>query len=846
MGKSGELGNRYFRAFGTMVVGHRWTVLLLIGAVTAGAIYQIRTKLYVDNSPEAFMDSGGEAARVLEDFRDVFGRDDVFLVLVEGDVFSLPFLTKLKALHTELESIDIKVASLGERKASRDARRGRPTSGPHEPKKKPAAADDDFAEMDTGGDEWAGVAGGSVVDEVISLINVRKIRTRKDGIDVGDLMKPMPTTEAEVAALRREVLGDPSAGMPPDTTLVGQVVGRDGRHAAIVVRTDFMSQPDSVRVNEHVLELLERHKAPGFSVHLAGMPPMVASLQSMMLGDMQVLVMVSLGTIGLILLFMFVHPMGAIVPLMVVAVSAIWTLGLMATLGIPMTVISNILPAFLVCVGVADAVHLISIYRQGLLAGSDTRAAAIDAIADTGVPVFFTSLTTAVGLMSFKFASVDAIGEMGAMGAFGVGAAFVNTLTLLPAMLSFNKRSLMGADRARRMGAVDGLLRLCSVLTGQTVGRRRATLGIALGLTAVAIFGATKLYVWHDPLSWLPKDTPVKVAFALTDEKLGGTANVQLLIDAEKRGGIKDIEVQAGLVALEKYLRAFVHPKTGDAIVGNVRSVVDIVRETNRALKGGDRKFYRVPDSQEAVNDRFFLVESSGPDDLKRLLTLDAKTTQMTIGMKWLEASSYQPLADYVIEGVKKYLPAAKVTVSMTGTVFNFLSTVGMLIRDLIRSFSVAFAVITLIMILLLRNIKLGLIAMVPNLLPIAYIMGIMGIGRIPIDMANLMIASIALGIAVDDTIHLLHHFKVHHDRYGDTEAAIQHALEHTGRALVVTSIILALGFFVYLSSQMLSLQRFGALIGLTVILALLLDLILTPALLRMAYLKSDAAARAS
>jgi predicted RND superfamily exporter protein len=122
---------------------------------------------------------------------------------------------------------------------------------------------------------------------------------------------------------------------------------------------------------------------------------------------------------------------------------------------------------------------------------------------------------------------------------------------------------------------------------------------------------------------------------------------------------------------------------------------------------------------------------------------------------------------------------------------------------------------------------------MVPNLLPIAIILGAMGYLEIPIDMANLLIASVALGIAVDDTIHYIFHFRVHHRQHGDANAAIAHSLKHSGRALVSTSIILSAGFFVFLSATMYSLQRFGALIGATVIIALLVDLILTPALLR-------------
>ena len=139
-------------------------------------------------------------------------------------------------------------------------------------------------------------------------------------------------------------------------------------------------------------------------------------------------------------------------------------------------------------------------------------------------------------------------------------------------------------------------------------------------------------------------------------------------------------------------------------------------------------------------------------------------------------------------------------------------------------------------MVLMLRNLRLGMIAMVPNLMPIVAIMGLMGLIGVPIDMSNLLIASIAIGIAVDDTIHFLHHFQVYYQAEGDVEGAISHSFRHSGRAMVSTSVILAMGFCVYITAQMSNLGRFGMLVALTVVFALLCDLFFAPALLRATY----------
>ena len=842
--------NPFFRKWGELVVGYRWIFLAVVLAITGAAIYSIVKNAYIDNSVEAFGNSSSNAQEVLEEFRDEFGRDDVFMVIVEGDVFTPEYIDRLDKLHKALAKINVDAPSLGERKADRDAKRGwyklgRPfETAFDELKARSGGHSADFDEMDDafGADEqgWKDVEGGSIIDETNSLINARVTagsESKNDWgqmetkLDIHDLMRELPTTPEQMVALRKQVLGDPEAGIPPNSTLVGRVIDDKGMLSTVLLRTQFMDEKDSKVVNDEIQTILDQHSVDGFKLHLSGMPALAASLNRLMLGDMQKLFGVALLVLALVLLLIFRNPIGAIAPMCVVALSAIWAFGGMFAIGWPMTMITNVLPAFLICVGVADSVHVISVYRDARAVGIENNEAVIQAVAATGVPVFFTSLTTALGLLSFMLASVDAIGQMGRVGAFGVGLAFVHTLIFLPIALTFNKRGLMGV-KAKSAAVIDRFLAWCAGLsTGDK--RRRLTLVVSFTLTAAAIYGASTLRVWHNPLSWVPEDRAVRIAADLADSKLGGAASIQLMVRSNTEKGVKDVAFLKGMAKLEKSIHAYVDPGTKEQIVGNTFSVLDVVRESYRALNGGKQEFYRVPDTQEKVDAVFFAFESSDPGDLKRLMTINARTAHLTVQLKWLEATAYKPLAAYVEKAVDEHIPKDKASVDATGSAFTLLSTVGALLMDMIKSFGFAFLFITLVMIFLLKDLKLGLIAMVPNLMPIVYILGLMGFANIPIDMANLMIASIALGIAVDDTIHFLHHFRVNYDQSGNVEEAIAHSMAHCGRALVITSIILSLGFFVYLAATMYSMQRFGALIGLTVIFAVLLDLIVTPALLR-------------
>ncbi|MEZ4469367.1 MAG: MMPL family transporter [bacterium] len=766
-------------------------------------------------------------------------------MLVEGDVFSLEFLNRLKALHEELSKLDMEIPSLGERKADRDKRRhGEAVATPKEKKKAKKAGDDgfggggdDFAAFGGGEDDWSDEGGGSIIEETRSLINARRTRSSAEGIEVGEWLDPMPSAE-ELPALKALILADP--------TLVGNVVGRDGRHAVIMVRTQFMSEQDSIRVNAEVTRIAQAHEAPGFHTQINGMHALSASLNTLMMSDLQRMLVASIVLMVGVLIFLFRHPLGVAVPLMVVMFAAANTFGMMALSGIYVTMLSNILPAFLFCVGLGDSVHLISVYRDGLRQGLDSHSAVVHAVSHTGVPVFFTSLTTMVGLASFKLASMEAIQDMGMAGAFGVGMAMIHSLVFLPIMLSFNKKARLGARPPGKPDFLDRWLLRCNDLSGLRGDagtgpvppvmrvRRNRVLLLTLVLLGASVLGMRLVRVWHNPLSWMPPDTPIVVATNDLDAHVGGTATVNFLIDGAPGKGVKDRDLLIALDHLAEHISAYRDAAEG-AIVGNIISVADVVKETNRALHGGDPAAYQIPETQRGVADAFFLFENAGPDELRLLATNDLSRGQMTIRIKWLEAWSYRPLIAHIEEGLQKFLPEGA-RVQATGSVYTLLTTIGSLIGDLLRSFGTAFLAITILMTLLLRSLKLGLIAMVPNLLPIAFIMGIMGVAGIPIDMNTLLIASIAIGIAVDDTIHFLHHFRLYHDRSANVEDAIGFSMRHSGRAMVSTSLILLIGFSAYMGSQMVNIVRFGLLVGLTSAMALIVDLIVTPALLRFFY----------
>ena len=346
---------------------------------------------------------------------------------------------------------------------------------------------------------------------------------------------------------------------------------------------------------------------------------------------------------------------------------------------------------------------------------------------------------------------------------------------------------------------------------------------------------ATKLNVWHDPLTWFAEDDPVRVSYGIVDQALGGASFLSLVLECNSEQGFKNLKTLKSLEALENALMKYHDRELNKRVLANPTSILDIVRETRQALNEGREEFYRLPETQEELNDLFFLFESASSEQLRQVLTLDNKVGHMTFSSIWLPANRYAPLTRFVEEQLSnKHL--SNLSIQPTGIVFMFYSTIANLLQDLLRSFASAFILVSLAMIFVLRDIKLALISMLPNLLPITMLLGFMAICDIPLDLSSALLGSLALGICIDDTIHIMHHFNRHYAKSGNVDESIMATFTHSGRAIVTTSIILMAGGVIYVFSALSNIRMFGVLIGLTIFFALIVDLILTPAVLRAVY----------
>ncbi len=848
-----EKPNAFFMKLVSLVLNYPYLALgftLMISLIAAFSTY---TAIKVDNSLEMFTPPQSEATQSLKEYRRLFGRDDVFMVSAKGDIFSVEFLKKLKALENEVKLINVDLSS-SPNDSELSVVKSPITASESELSKNEqsfdsalldsALLDSDFNEgFELESDEWD-ASEGSVIEETTSLVSVRRTYNKEGALQVEPWFDPIPSQD-ELDRLKIEALQDP--------LLAERIVNQKADFTVLMIKVMLMSEDDMFKVFQVLKGIVKKYQSEDFKLKVTGTPAVNAALNEVVLNDLSKLLVLSGFAMTLALIYLFRSFFMVVGPIVVVSISVLWTMGFMALSGMTLNLLSSILPAFLLCVGLGDSIHLQSIYQGCRQENDDYRASIIKAAGLTGPPILFTSLTTMIGLFSFKFANVTAIQEMGMAGGVGVIFALLHSLITLPLFLLWQKgqgvvkedKKALSASNTNNDDKIDFILNSLVGLSINTAGRR-LVLSAGILLFLISLLGLSKLEVWHDDLATLPDDHPIKSAVLEVDQELGGVANVQIVIKAEELDrGVKNIEVLHALEKLSKHVLDYQTPQ-GERIVGHALSLTNVVKETRKALSD-QANAYSLPDlssktqiqAQQEASQLLSLFELQSPEQLRTLSTIDLKASHLTLQVKWQEATSYAGLIEHINIGIHKYFePLQKQGLELrpTGGVYLAYTIISSLLDDLIKSFSAAFLVITFLMVLMLKELKLGLLAMIPNLFPILLMIGTLGLIGIPLDLNNLLIASIALGIAVDDTIHLLHHFKASYVLHGDRELAIADSIKHAGRAMLSTSILLCIGFSMHMFASTAAVQRFGVIIGATVMVAFVVDLLICPAILRIAY----------
>ncbi len=799
-----------FSAQTKLIIKFRFPLLILILLMSFGLGSQIR-HLTIDTSNEGLLHEDDEILISYNAFRDQFGRDDLLVMAIQSkDIFSRPFLQKLQNFHEQLQE-----------------------RVPH-------------------------------ISEINSLVNGRNTRGVGDTLLVDDLLAHFPKDDKEMQELKELVLSNPN--------YTNMLISEDGTFTTVLLQSDtyspgtvqgnatdnfedemagfedefsssgeetpaqkpeFLTDQENAAMVKMAEEVMEEFNSPDFQIFMAGSPVVTHTVKQLMMADMKKFLRLAVLTIGLCLFIMFRRISGVLMPLLIVALTLVCTLGIMAKFGIFFKTPTIILPSFLLAVGVGASIHVLSLVYQYLRTSDSKNEAIVHAYSHSGFAIVMTSLTTAAGLASFASAEVAPIADLGLFSAVGVMLSLFFTLYLLPALLAIIPLKPKEKSNKNRndITVFDRFIDWVADLT--TSRPKLITFLAAIGI-AVAIAGLPKLQFSHNLLSWLPADLAVRTATESIDQHLRGSVALEVVIDTGKENGLYNRDLLLALDGLAMDLETFTQD---ELFVGKVVSITTILKEIHQALGENRPELYKIPDNEALIPQEFLLFENSGSDDLEDVVDSMFQKARITIKVPWRDALSYVPFIQEIEQrfstafaGLEQDGPPVQVTT--TGIMSLFARILYATMHSAAQSYGIAIIVISIMMVLLIGHLRLGLIAMIPNVGPIIMVMGIMGWFGIPLDMFTMMVASIAIGLAVDDTVHFIYNFKRYYTESGDVRDAVGHTLHTAGRAMLTTSIVLSIGFFIFMFAAMNNVFAFGMLVGLAIVLALIGDFFLAPALM--------------
>jgi predicted RND superfamily exporter protein len=443
------------------------------------------------------------------------------------------------------------------------------------------------------------------------------------------------------------------------------------------------------------------------------------------------------------------------------------------------------------------------------------------------MPCLITSLTTAVGFAAMSIAPIKAISHFAIYGAVGVLSAFLLSVTLLMFFLSLGRRSLAReATEREKLQAKGGQFfqTMLAAVARFDIRFRRPILVFFAALFVFSAIGITRLEVDSDFLNDFSEEMPIRKVTRFVDNTVSGTGSFVYLFDTGEPDGIKEPHVLREIERLQEKAAEL------DYLVTKTYSIVDVIKDINQSFHAGDPAYHVLPESRELIAQYLLLYEMSGGDEIEEYVTRDFSRASLQLRTKWLETSIFAQMAEE-LDAYLRDEPLEASMASKTGIGALWLILMDYITQSQIRGVLLAFSAIATMMCLVFRSVRIGLFAMVPNVSPVFLTIGVMGWMGMPLDYMRLMIATVAIGISVDDTIHhvtrYLHEFR----RCGDYQQALHASMQDVGRALFITSTVLVVGFLVFLLSVMDSQAAFGVLLAATILVALVADFFLMPAL---------------
>jgi len=763
--------NKFFRRVGEAQIKHRKLCLIILFAVTLVCLSGMRN-FRSESSNSDWIVNGSEIKKNSDHFKEVFGNDQYVLVLVQADdVFAPDVLNMIDRLGERLE-----------------------TEVP-------------FA------------------DKVTSLTTVSIPIGDEEGFEVKSPFNDgIPTDARELAEKKAFIMSRES--------IVNNLVSDNAKECWISLKLNpFKNESEDVSAVGHAAEkviMSDEFKSDRWTLMPIGSAYTTAEKEDVLTKDFAS--RIALGfLVMLICLIIFARSVsGVIVPFLATLFGIGTVLGFTGLINVPADSDMMTLPVLLgMALSIGYALHYINAFKMHFCQTGKRKESVIEAVGETGWPILFTVITTAVSLLSFLFANIRPMIWLGAVASTVVIMVYLYVVILIPIFLSYGK------DKAPVLAETKGATKADLVFENigkKIVKRSKLVTIISVVVIALCVPGLLKMEVNMDYLKFMGNKVPfVQRIEKILETKLGNIYSYDVMIEFDEEDAFKDPENMLALDNLEKELGKLQMTKITNG-KPRVRSITRQVKEMYLVLNGDDPAYYTIPEEQDMLTQLLFFYEISNSEAL-----FDELSESYNAAYAHVEISDYN--ANMIVEDItaaeavaKKFFPTAHVAV--VGTVAENAAMNETVVKSELKSFGASFIMIAILLIIVFASLRTGLIAMIPNLAPVLLIGAVMGYSHMPLDELTMMIMPMILGIAVDDTIHFSNHIKAKLETGRSYSGAVTESFREIGKTMGTTTFILCAMFLMYCFSPITAMFRVGLLSIIGLGSALIADYTLTPALI--------------
>jgi predicted RND superfamily exporter protein len=639
-------------------------------------------------------------------------------------------------------------------------------------------------------------------DDVTSLYTADNIIGTEDGMDVKAFFKRVPKSPEKLQKLKENV--------ESNEMIFGRLVSTDETVTVIIAEIG-----DDVFTQEFYNEILETAKASetdDIKIYVAGRPIVEGTMALLGPADMKKMVPIVILVIFVVLFITLRSLKGTLITLGVVFFSTIWAFGLMAVTGIPVYAVSTMIPVMLIAIGVADGIHLYSHLHSFVNhnPNASKKEATVDMIKHMWKPVVMTSVTTAVGFISLLTSQVYPVKYFGLFTAFGVMIAMVFSLVFLPAAIM-----IFGLPKAKAINKEEDKeghshSKLANNFASWVIKHKYISIiGSAL-IVVASLIGMQEIWINSSFLDKFESTSEIVQTDKFINDHFGGTSTLNLILDAN---GEKDAFKRPEVLKLVDKMQKDVDNQL--EVVGNTFSLADYINRMNKVMNADKEEFNTIPDSQDMIAQYLLLYEMSGdPENLNKVVDYDYEKANITFQLK-SDNSKAMNSALAIIHNYEDDFKKMGISMNYAGSGYKGLVFTDLILEGQIMSLILSLIIIIVLISMMFKKIKIGLIASVPIILTALISFGIMGFMGIPLNTTTALLSSIAIGIGIDYAVHFLEQYRTNAANTDDKMVAAQKTMAHSGRAIIYNAIVVIAGFLVLLFSVFPPNRELGALVSL-------------------------------